>query len=294
MLGEYVFVRTFDPVRKIRSNSFAVYKNNTGRYAMAKLMDGTKKNLDYYQFLKEIRTFQAIANLMENFGETIRKKFPDVSFSAYISHVWKNDKVILLTEMVEGKTLESAPLETKVQMTEKVLAFLSEVGKYFNHSNNFPLPYRPALYIILIFFSVSLISVVRHPVLLGKILRSILIFIRTLPPLLTYGHMTFVHRGLEHHNMMIDNSHITILDLEVAAKTIDLIDPIHILLYSWDDQPFFNAFYQSQVMKNIRNDRKKFQVFRALSLYAALHQIATGYERDREMYLQFLDHSLKV
>lgn len=274
----------------------AIYQDGFGRKGIAKQWCGSKKDIRYYWLQNEIRVYQGINYLQEIQKNTIFEKFPHITIPKLLKVIQEKNRIILFIEMIDGERIKNFPMSKRVEVFEVVLNYFNFLAGHTNEAslNKFFLK-RRSWQIILLFFLVLVKSALMYPSVWRDLLRGAGVFIRFIPLIVKQKQLIFVHRDLTCHNILITkDKKIGIIDFELSVLCNPMFEITQIVTGSWRQENFWQEFYKLPTMKKILSNPKLNSLYRAFSVYTAVHRLASSPAQDFNLHLSYLRHALDL
>ncbi|MCK5061411.1 glycosyltransferase [Candidatus Parcubacteria bacterium] len=274
---------------------FGIYENEKKEKAILKMWDGDKKDGDWFWLINEIKTYQGLDELFKTSGAIIKEKFPGVKLPGLIKVIKTRNQLGLFMEMIKGETLDK-----ENSMKKRVLAF-EQVTKYFQHLGQLiarsgldkKFVKRNNIHTVLIFFYMLLRCVWIYPGIIPKLIYSLFVFLLNLPYLIKNSDMAFVHRDLTYMNVMnLHDGRIGVIDFELAVLTNPIYEITQLVTGSWHLENFWQEFYKLDIMKEIFTNKNKLHSYKALTIFTAVHRLATSPGKEFDSHYSYLIHGL--
>lgn len=295
-LGEYALLEEIPRPEGDNECQFGLYgASSSGKFAIAKQWTGTRKDSTHYWLYNEAMVYEALASLGKESQNLLKEKYPKISSPELLKIITEENRVLLLLEKVAGENLETLPVKERMPVYEESLGYLKLLSSLIPAEKLRRLNHRNMFYVSLMFPLLWLRAFTRAASALGDLSRGALIFFKSVPLLLSQNKPALVHRDLTDLNILIDGKgRIKLLDFELTVVTHPMFEVTQIMTGAWRKQEFWPEFYKTPAMKRIFENPETFRIYRTLSVYTAVHRLATCPETEIASHWEYLRHVLNL
>jgi peptidoglycan/xylan/chitin deacetylase (PgdA/CDA1 family) len=294
-IDNYRMIDTIDRPKGDNQYQFGIYENDQGRRGILKMWDGKKKDGDWFWLSNEIKTYEGLSELFKANKSMISEKFGDVKLPKLIKRLETKNTLGLFMEQIDGKTLDHLPdIKDVIKAFDKAINYFRYLGELiaWNKSEAMFVK-RTNAHTVAIFIYMLMRSIFMYPKKSIIILYSLLVFMKNLSYLMISNDLAFVHRDLTYKNILkLPGEKIGIIDFELAVLTNPLYEITQIAVGSWRHHEFREEFYRLDIMKEIMDDKNKFYSYKALTIFTAIHRLATSPRRQFDLHYAYLMHGL--
>ena len=284
-IAGFSFQRVLHPDQPYRRFALAEYVDQQGNVAIAKRLQGSRWQWNYYRFQNEIHFYESLNRLTPAQQTVLAEQFPHVRVPKYIATFGTGADRILVIEKVIGEPISSLPAMAQTKDYELLLAYLQRLGTHLTPWLR--LPAWTTVYQILTLPAVTLRALRRSWADRRQIMALTMIVVRAVPRLLRDHRTTFVHRDLWPNNILVDGAgQITIIDFDVLAIMHPFVEIEKLTLGLWSDVATRTAWLGSLTMQSILQSAPDAYVFRALGAYTAVFEWGMP-KVDRQVVLSY-------
>ncbi|MBM2817804.1 MAG: hypothetical protein HW401_394 [Parcubacteria group bacterium] len=292
-IGRFSFLKEFNPSKRKRHFDFAIYKDETGKIAIAKQWNDSCKYLDYLWLVNEIKVYKAIHKVIE-LNIQIIKKFPNIHIPNLYGAVSEKNRLTMLIEKIGGQSLNAIPLENQVEVFKNAMEFLSAIGEKMDKSARKSLIKRNIWYVIAIFPLIFISAVIRNPKKIFQLISGAVFFSLNIFRTIDYGEMSLVHRDLYSDNILIKDGDVWIIDFQISAIASPAFETAGLMSNLWKDAGTREVFKNSGILENIMKDKNKFYAYKTLSIYTAFYNLGMYITMTPDQALSYLRYSLDL
>lgn len=289
-INGFVFYSNIKKIGPRKSYNLALYKNDKGKKAVAKMKDARIKGYHYYSLLNEIAVYQILNKALERVGAKIPPKFKNIFIPTMLCKYEDENLLILLVEFVEGQTAEDLSSEEKITIYFKIIDFLNFIGSKLTKVERERISKRTPLHYLLLYPLLVVKSIFTYPNSAPYVLSGIPIFIKCLPAIFNDSRKTLVHRDLHFMNIIVSNNNLFLVDLQQCVYTEPLHELITTLRYwwkGWKNERFGKLLYAEIIKRN--SGRKNFKkLFQAFTINSVTHGL-TGAGFSKKIINGWLD-----
>lgn len=280
----YRLVKMLNPSTAHRSFVYALYRDPRGRKAFAKIWINSKKNFDYYSLNNEKNWYEAFSH-MDN--KVLKQQ--GVSVPNYLGWEEDPDFAALLIQFINGHTIEKISPVKQYAKILKIRKFLHSItpaalnlkgpGNQMNIRHH-----RLAILAFPLFF----FRVFKSPFIRKNFKEIFLRYLNSLNLLFISFPTVVAHKSLEPKNIIIANKKTYLIDFQLTVLSNPIIDVVETLFFCWSNKKLRQLMIENDV-KTILKSEKNNELFRFLTLYTGIHQLAEGIVSDQmiEEYVSF-------
>lgn len=290
-IGMYSFVEELHTDKSPKPYHYALYKNNDGKKAFAKVWVNEKKNKEYTMLKNEINVYRFITEEI-NRNPALQKGFPNIHIPKFMYANITESQIILLLEYVQGELLGNK--KNSVQMKT---AALKEIFAFFNALNanldikqiSADIPVRGFVYWILFLAYSSLKLVLSHPKYLSFVFMTNLFIFKNIKLTKQIG---FVHRDIGEWNTLVNKKGLWIYDFQLACFTNPVFEYAITSVKIANNTKLFNSFNQKVVSYHLKDEASK-KLLLAYSLILFLYEICLSNQPKNEPGYKRISEYLK-
>ena len=290
----FYFVQEIVKKKLPRPYEFAVYKNKSGKKAIAKAWIGKQKNFDYYSLLNEKNVYKELNNISKTKRVKIPENYKKIYIPKLIDFIQDNNKLMLLIEMVNYSRIDMLPIKRKIEIYETLISYFNFIGKVLIKKKNISLTRRSIYSFIFLFPFITIKAMVRYPKLVPILAKGFTHFMLLSYKLFKERDLTFIHKSLQVSNILSDGKKINIVDLQLSLISHPILELAQLIIFSWYDKRFVKEFYNSNLMKKILQKKRSFLTYEALSIYVSHTDFAFGDTLNIRVNKSFLNHILNL
>lgn len=294
-IEECTYVRTLhnEPVRL--SYQFALYEDKNGKKYLCKMCGMDSSIADRNGLENEIRVYQAFRAISPSIRSKASDMFPHFVIPEMLSWHSSDTMIYLLIEYLPGTFLSQS--NSKIQSVEiyaQASLFFQELSKSSAFIRAIPQK-RTVLHFFILFHQSFVGSLIRFPAQWKFILSSAPRFYRGLFAMALDGKMNFVHRDLGgDNNVLLTKDHVVLIDYQISVLTHPLVELANIIASRKLDSDFSDAFFQSDVWRDLKRSGRNVLIFRSLLLYESLHNVFIGTPKDAVASLDIMKRALSL
>ena len=291
---KYAFVRVLFPDRKHNKFTFAEYKDKNGKSYIAKQINCNNLSFENYWLRNAIEVHRAIEDTYAQHDDVIRSKYPEIYIPEFIGAIEDGNRLLLLTEMVYGEDLTDISPEKRIKIFERVVSYFNFLNTLVN-PGNYNFAKRTPFHAFVLFWPILGVSIIRCPDQIKPILTAAIKFLVQAPFFFAQNKMSLAHRDLGYKNILLgSDNRIYIIDFELATYIHPMSEIVQLVIACWKRPDFFEAFQKSKLMTDIKTDRKTYRLYKTLSLYSAVHSIATAQKDVLDLSKKYLAYVLTL
>lgn len=266
----------------------ALYENEEGARAFVKQWSGHRKNLQYYWLLNEVALYEALSLAYSASRQSLSERFPGFRIPRLLKASVEENRLLLMIEYIPGKDISSSTVEECADSISVAIQFFSDLGQYIDSD---ALVQRGPLYMILNFFRMLPLALVKHAKEARTIFACAWIFCTHIPFLVRFWDARLIHRDLTEDNIIANNNDRAVLDFELSVVSHPLLDSVQSIAGTWHREGFWEAFYRTPYMKNVLRNERNSRLYWLLSIYAAITALAERSYVDSALTRSYLHHS---
>lgn len=247
-------------IKRSGKYGFAIYKSGN-KFAIAKFNFRNRNIFLNYWVKNEKSVLESLKHISLK-----RLKFPKI-----IAYKTTSSYQVILTEFIDGKTLENFSHTIKVKIYGEVLKTL-ENSKYNDASKirtryfALDLLFVPYLYIRSLFKDLSQIRKA------NKVLKNIL-FSLSIDTVKTEIRLS--HRDLFDSNIIVDKNKIYLIDLEKMHYADKMLDISYLIIRYWSNQKFITQLFKNRYVNKILKSKINKSKLKLTLSYLILMDLAT-------------------
>ena len=270
IVGDYRFVSLIKKVGPKKSYRLALYKNNNGEKAFAKLRSSMIKDYHYYSLLNEIAVNKILTQVYDRIKRTLPNKYLHIRFPRFLYACEANGWLVELMEYVTAKDTNNFRDEQKVTTFVLVSDFLGYLGKHFTIEERKQISRRTTLNLISLYPFILLKTLINYPYLVIKIIKATVLFISSIPDLKKTRQEQLIHRDLHFFNILQDKKTLVVIDLQQCVFGEVLQEYVTTLRYFWGEGRFYKLFFQ-ETLKRFENRKNYIKILRGLMINSVIH-----------------------
>lgn len=295
-IGNFTFVKEFFPDKKVRHFDFAVYEDENGKIAIAKQWNKFCKYINRHWLINEINVYNVYKEIHRVRADNpqIDQKYPNMRIPILLGVVKEKDRLVMLTEKIDGQPLKTLSTEKQVAVFQNVIEYMAFLGDMMDSSAKRVLVKRSMRYAAAIFPFIFTLAVINHPkkflcLLLGGIYFSVNVL-----RILNQKEKTLVHRDLNPNNIITKGAHSWIIDFQISAITNPAFEIAGLMIFLWNDVEFREAFKSGHIMESLKKDKNKFYSYKILSIYVALYNLGAVKTIPSSQVFSYLNYALSL
>jgi len=295
-IDDYVYVEKWKKIGPRKSYPLAVYENGYGKKAIAKMKSAKPKSYHYYSLKNEIYLYKILNKVLKRNKNKIPDEFKYCAIPKLIAAYETDEYIISLIEFIDGNVAEGLTPNEKIKIYFKTMEFLRFLGNHLSIKERNMISQRtPANYITL--YPLLLIkSLINYPNRFRDLLLGALIFVQSIPVILSEKKLVLVHRDLHFMNIIISKKMIYLIDLQQCLYTIPLHECVTTLRYWW--KGWKNENFAEILLKEIEtrysNEKNFKQLFKGLIVNSVTHGL-TGIGYSKKIingWIEFLEFGI--
>ena len=295
-IGTYKFESDMKKTGPRKSYLLAIYKNNRGQKAIAKMRDARIKAYHYYSLLNEIVMYKILNSAMRRLKNKIPSRFSDIYIPKFLNQYEDDKMLVSLVEFVDGKIAEDLSPEKTISVFFKMVDFLNFMGKHLNEEEKKNISKRTPIDYLFFYPLLAAKAVVTYPKSTPHVIRGIPVFLRALPAIFSSSKHTLVHRDLHFMNIIISKDRVTLIDLQQCVYTEPLHELITTLRYwwkGWKDERF-GKLLLAEIINRYSNRTNFKKLFQGFAVNSATHGLTgPGFSRKTiNGWIDFLDFAI--
>jgi len=271
-IGKFRFIRDLQPDKNYPFK-VGLYKDLRAKLVVVKMWEGKRKNIHYFDLLHQIETMKILNLLHEKLVSKIPRKIKFVSIPKFIDVIKAPEKLMLISEYIDGKPLASLKESKKHwEYYQKSIDYLKFLGEYANFDGEKKIKRRTIKNFLTLFPLLWLTALVEHPGLWLELTKALAAFLRSTNAFYNYNEGTIVHGDLNLKNIYISGKRTYILDVEQTTVTY----PEFELVTSLSTLGITNTLRKRlfiQLEKNAQKDRKLAKRLSGLIINCEIHNM---------------------
>lgn len=292
-IANFYFVEEFCPDKEAKHFYFAVYKDETGNRAIAKMWNRSCKYINRYWLLNEINVYREIHKTIAQ-NRQIEQEYPNIHIPNLISVVQEKDQLILLIEEIVGKTLNNFITEKQVSVFNDAINFINFLGSKMDSRGKSFLIKRNMGYIALMFPFAFALAIIKHPMKFGTILRGAIYLSLNIFRIFNLKDVNLVHRDLYPEHIIVRGNVASIIDFQISTIANPAFELIGLMIYMWNNADFCRVMEKSPLMEEVKKDKNKFYSYKILSIYIAIYNLGFVKTIPEVQILSYLRYSLDL
>lgn len=222
-IGKYRFVKTLS----LKGFPFGtgLYSDKTGKKVVIKIWNRRIRDIHYFNLIHQIEVMKTITDVLnrvskqDNFGFSTPK---------YIDSKILNNKIILIMEYVDGKSMQSiVSASEQFRIYKKCLSFLKLISSELNNDEKKIITTKSVTDFVFLYPLILLTAIFMQPRLIYLLLKGAKTFLFGIFPLSKFKPDRIVHGDLHPDNIMItDNNKYSLIDLENIRLCYSEYEPI--------------------------------------------------------------------
>lgn len=290
-IGNFVFVKKFFPDKKVRQFYFAIYKDDSGKEAIAKQWNKSCKYIHYHWLMNEINVYKEIHRVLDN-NPQISQKYPNAHIPRLLGVLREKSRLIMLIEKIDGQSLKDLSTENQVSFFQTAIEYLALLGERVDLSAKSSLIKRSGWHMMATFLFIIILAVLNHPKRFLSIFYGGIVFVLNIFRILNSKNMTLVHRDLHPDHIITIGNHLWIIDFEISVITNPAFEIAVLRIFLWNDTEFCDQFEKGQAMESIMKDKNKFYSYKILSIYLALYNFGAINRIPSDQVFSYLNYAL--
>lgn len=292
-IGEFRLVKDVEKIGSVAPFGLALYKNQKGDKAFAKMWKGKIKDFNYYTLQNEITMYKIFNKITKRIGKSMPKKFKQIYIPGLIKKIESANSMIVLLEFVPGQVSTSLSPQKKLQVYTKTAEFIKFLGSQMTEEEKETVSKRNSLHYILLYPVLLTKAILTHPRAAPLLIKGIPEFIKCIPPLFKQKPV-LVHRDLHFRNILVKKKHTFLIDLQLCVFTLPIYEMITTLRYRWEDKEL-RALLLSEIKRQYGHIKNFERLFRGLSINSLTHGLTNGdFKKEKINYwIDFLKFVLK-
>ncbi len=273
---------------------FGLYKDASGREAVAKQWSNTQLNERFYWIVNEHNVYLYLESLRKQFGKQIAEKAPDIVVPRLYHFEQGENRALILVERLHGEILVGLPFSERIAHFEKALDFMDLLAS-LDTPKDTNLLYRSRFFFLFQFILLGIVAMVRNFKYFPEILRAYIKGLANFPAFWRTFKPRFVHRDITISNVLkMGNGKVGILDFQLSVITDQIFELSQMLSGSSNNPEFRKEYYKHPRLQEIFSNPEKFSSFLFASLYISIHLLATCGQNVIEKNMAYLRESLDL
>lgn len=292
-IGEFCLIKTIEKIGSVAPFGLALYKNQKGNKAFAKIWTGKVKDFNYHTLQNEIAMYEIFNKIIRRTGNDMPKKFNRMSVPKLIKKVETANSMIILIEFVPGQVSTSLTAQRKLKLYVKTSEFIKFLGSQMTEGEKRFVSKRNVLHYVLLYPALLLKAIITYPHAAPLLIKGIPEFVKCIPTL-SKQRLVLVHRDLHFRNILISKKRIFLIDLQLCVFTLPIYEMITTLRYRWEDKEL-RALLLSEIKKEYGHIKNFERLFRGLSVNSLTHGLTNGeFKKEKiDYWIDFLKFVLK-
>ncbi len=269
-ITEYTFVQQVEKIGTACHFDLAIYQNDKGQKAFAKLWRGSFHSFSYHSLKNEITVYSVLNTVLARCANKLPSRLQHCHLPKLITWQETRSSLLELIEFVDGDIANTHSTSEKLNAYWQVVEFLTFLGDEFTLEEKKYIAQRGVFDYLLLFVVVWPITFWKRPDIRPLLIKGIGVVMSGIPGLLQQNYNTFTHRDLHFKNILLSPSQTTVIDLQLCVRTIQIYEVITTLRYRWEEDDLHKKLLTQ--IKQLYGDLPQFrQVFRALAVISATH-----------------------
>ena len=292
-LGGYFLVKTISKNSTFNEFQIGVYKNRTGKKVLVKGWFNKSKNLSYYTLVNESKTYQILTDVRKRISKSLPAHITKVHFPKLITIKEDNDSLILISEFIEGRTIEDMAPRNKYKYFNLTKQYLVAIGNSLTEEERISFTSREGADYVSIYLLALVKSIFEHPANTYALFKGVPVFLAGLSELLKQKTLHLTHRDLHGENIIVGKKDIGVIDPEFAAFTLPEYEYLSSIANSWGDKEYCQLLLKD-LAKTWKLNHSHKNLIRALMVHIATHFLSSRNLSVAKIkgYLEFLEFAI--
>lgn len=289
-VGNFKMVKKINKAKDFKMFSFAIYEDDKGKKAIAKIWTGKVKDFYYYTILNEAKVYKVLNSLTKRLRRRIPAESEDIKIPGLLMEKQGKGYFLILLEYVEdGRKLRSAD-HNCLKVYLKARKYLSFLGDRLSKDEKKLISQRSTRSIILLYPLLLLRALTLRPYLYRPLLLSIPAVFFTLRAILKRKKLLLSHRDLHLKNIIATRKYFYLIDLQFCLYTDEVYDFLSSLRILYDE-PEFRKMLVRQIYKKYAKDKDAMIALKGMIIIGAVHGVCGDnlpevVEKDAEKFLK--------
>lgn len=270
----YKYIRTLSRNQE-GNTAVALYNNKNGKNVVIKIWKGRFKDYSYFALKNEAAVYQTLNETIQRLEGKIPSEFQNLRIPMLIDFIESGESLILIIEWLNAKGLKNFKEEKIIKTYFKVNNFFEYLGKNMTISEKNSISTRSALSYTLLYPLLFLKAIVSNSSSLSNIVKGGLVFVKTLPVLLSNEKISLIHRDLNFENIMISGRNIYVIDLEFCTFTYKAYEFVTTAKYTWNKK-FMQKDFFKELIKSYGQKGKNMELIKLMTVIIATHALAAN------------------
>lgn len=271
-IGEYRFYKRYKTNQLVKTFAFGIYKNSTGKKAIAKVWNGSVKDLFYYSLKNELKNYEILTQLINRLENSIPKQFSNFKIPLLLGWQETNNSLVILLEYIEGKVANKLKPEEGFEIYLKSAEFMNFLGRNLHFKERQQFSTRSPKIFSLMYFPFLAKALLTHPRAAKELLLSLPAFLQSTPYLLKRNGTHLCHRDLNLNHIITMRKKIIIIDLQYSLFTDGIYEFINSLRMRWDDN-FFRAKLFQEIENRFGNTKETHDLIKGLLVFSVTQSL---------------------
>jgi len=292
-IGRHVYRRRFYP-NTLNTYALAIYRDPSGKRAIAKMWKGTVKDFPYYILKNELIINKILNRVLERINDALPGKYANVYIPALLGEVETKNSLTILKEFVKGDHATSLNRAEKFNIYLKSNDFLQYLGENLTQKEKKNISHRSALNIVVLYPLLLIKALFTHPRASWNLISAVPLFLKSVPIFLTRKSQFFGDRDLLLSNILVSGRRIYLIDLQFSMFSDPLYDAIYRLCARWDEEDFRLLLFGQVKSLSEKHGEKAKILIRGLMIHVATHALsANDFPKPTKRYFAFLNSAKK-
>ncbi|MCH7951797.1 aminoglycoside phosphotransferase family protein [Patescibacteria group bacterium] len=287
-IGAYTFKKELKVDNESNFFSFGLYKNSSGKKAIAKMWSGRIKDLEYHTLQNESMMYQVCNTVMKRLKRSMPKRFQHMHIPNFITKLETEQSLLLLTEFVEGESADTLDSKQGLKVYLKAVDFLRYLGEKLSQEERERVSRRNAIDLALLYPFILFKAIITHPRTAKSLIRGVPIFLRSLAILSRKDQTGLGHRDLHLGNIIISKNRIAIIDLQLCVFSYLLYDYVVTMRIHWTEKGFC-ALLLTEINRRYGRGKDLNTMIKGLMVNSATHSL-TGNSASKATVDSFIDY----
>lgn len=298
MIEDYAYFKPFVKKGPRMSYLLAIYQNQNGKKAIAKMKSAKIKGYHYFSLLNEINLFKILNSLIKRINRNIPSKFKNLYIPRLITSYEDKDTLLSLVEFVDGEVVDNYSAKEKIKLYIKITDFFNYLGNKLTAEERNQISVRKSFNYIALYPFLVIKAIITYPLSIKYVLRGMVTFLRYIPIIINDSKISLIHRDLHFKNILRGKNGYVLIDFQQMVFSEPLHELITTLRYFWSGKngsEFGQLLMAEIVKKNIK--RKSFkELFQSYAINSVTHGLTgSGFPKGMILsWLDFLKFSLKA
>ncbi len=268
-IDRYSFVKVIQH-EKGQDTIVALYKDESGKKAVAKIWFGNYKNYSYYSLKNEYLSYASLHKIITRTKRILPAGLYKVKIPNLLLYEESENYLSILIEWIEGEVGSNLSDKNLLIAYTQVSSYLDFLTKHANASELESISRRSGLHYLFLYPLTLVIAMIKHPEYAGEILRGLLKVIIKIPGFLKSSNLAIVHRDLNFENILVNNDTIYLIDFQFLTLTYKASEFVNTLRYCWDKNRLKTEI-RELVATQYQDDYSVRNLFQPLSIIHATH-----------------------